>query len=172
MLTNTLKRRAHAVGISVAFRSLLVVASACSKDTTAPPPPSTFSVTTGASQTGTVNTALPLPIVVTVVDANGKPLAGIGVSFVPASGSGSVSAAEVSTDANGNAEVSWTLGTVAGADSMEITAGSLAPTTVVATATAAAGISIVGGTDEVVATILAESAAGDRNVRRRRDVAH
>jgi hypothetical protein len=153
MFTYTLRRRAQSIAVSVAFRSLLFVASACSKDSTAPPAASTFSVTSGAAQTGTVNTPLAAPIVVTVVDATGKPLAGIGVSFVPNSGSGSVSAAEVSTDANGNAEVLWTLGTAAGADSMEVIAGSLAPVTVVATATAdaASTISIVSGNDQSAA---------------------
>ena len=67
----------------------------------------------------------PLPSV-RVVDANGNGVPGIGVTFAVTAGGGAVTDGTRTTDATGTATVgSWTLGTVAGANTLGVTAGSL-----------------------------------------------
>ena len=79
----------------------------------------------GDNQTATAGTAVPVAPSVKVFDANDNPVAGVPVTFTVASGGGTASpVTPVSTDADGIAAVgSWTLGTVAGANSLIATAG-------------------------------------------------
>ncbi|MBI2408413.1 MAG: hypothetical protein HYV19_08965 [Gemmatimonadetes bacterium] len=58
---------------------------------------------------------------VRVKDSNGVALAGRSVTFAVAAGGGSVSSATVTTDVNGLASVNWTLGAVAGPNSLTAT---------------------------------------------------
>ena len=69
-----------------------------------------------ACRSGTVGTALPTPIGVRVTDAGGDAVAGVAVTFAVTAGGGSVAAAApVTTNAQGEASTTWTIGTVAGA---------------------------------------------------------
>ncbi|MDP1890648.1 MAG: hypothetical protein Q8K55_07105 [Gemmatimonadaceae bacterium] len=61
-------------------------------------------------------------IVIRVTDALGNPVAGAGVDFVPAAGSGSVSILQGTTDANGIALARWTLAASSGAQRLTVTA--------------------------------------------------
>lgn len=134
----------------IALTLLALAATACGSDsTTSPPTPSAISVSSGGAQTATVNTALSAPVVVEITTSSGSPVSGVAVTFAPNATSGSVSSATVTTDANGLAQVNWTLGTVAGADSLTATAGTLT-TVVVATATAgpATSVAVVSGNDQ------------------------
>lgn len=70
----------------------------------------------GDAQSAQVATALPVKLRARILNSLGQPLAGESVQFVTASGS--LSQATVATDANGYAETTWTLGTVAGAQSV------------------------------------------------------
>lgn len=70
---------------------------------------------TGNAQTGTVGRALAAPIAARVT-RGGAPQAGVVVGFAVTGGGGSVSAATATTDAQGVAQVTWTLGTAAGPD--------------------------------------------------------
>ncbi|HTE46056.1 MAG TPA: Ig-like domain-containing protein [Gemmatimonadaceae bacterium] len=148
----TVGTRASSLGRFIALRAVfIVVATACDKDSSSPGlAPGAITVTAGAAQTAVVNTALASAIAVLVTDASGNPLAGVSVSFTPSSASGSVSATQVTTDATGTAQVTWTLGTVAGADSLAVSVGTLTPITAVATATPdiAAAIAVVSGNDQ------------------------
>jgi hypothetical protein len=67
----------------------------------------------GDGQTGAAGAALPQPVSVGVRDRLGAPVAGVTVTFTPVGG-GSLSAPSAVTGANGNASVTWTLGTAAG----------------------------------------------------------
>ncbi len=80
----------------------------------------------GANQAGVVGTPLPAPVVVRVLDAEGVPVAGANVSFVPSDG-GSVSATSMTTDGEGRAQVSWTLGSRVGSQSLMTTVDDPAP---------------------------------------------
>jgi len=144
------RQRFDSVDRIITLSLILVVAASC-KDSTAPTPVATaVSVTSGSAQTAVVGTSLAAPVVVKVTDQSGNALAGVAVMFSPSASSGSVSAAQVTTDANGSAQVSWTLGTVAGSDSMTVTVGTLTPLAVVATAMpgAPAVLTIVSGNDQ------------------------
>lgn len=136
----------------IALTVVLIAVAACSKDDVTSPTPvaSNVTVMSGSAQTATVGTSLAAPVVVRVTDQFGSPIAGASVSFVPASASGTASAATVTTDSTGSAQVAWTLGTIAGTDSMTVSVGSIPAITVVATATpdAPAAIAITTGNDQ------------------------
>jgi hypothetical protein len=92
----------------------------------------------GGAQTGVVNTAAPAAPSVQLLDANKNPIVGALVTFTPAVGSGAVlPTSPVPTDAQGIATLSsWTFGTVAGPQSMTVSALGLTSVTIGATATA------------------------------------
>lgn len=68
----------------------------------------------GDAQQGDVSRPLPQPLVVRVSDAYGNPAANVDVAFAVTQGGGTLSAATARTGANGNAQVTWTLGAAAG----------------------------------------------------------
>jgi hypothetical protein len=114
----------------------LVALVACDdKNSTGPTPlASAVVLVAPAPQSATVGTALSAPIVVVVNDQNGNPMSGVALSFTVPSSAGSLSATQATTDANGQASVTWTLGTVAGVDSLTISAASLPALSVAVTA--------------------------------------
>jgi hypothetical protein len=72
---------------------------------------------------------------VRVLDDDGQPVAGYGVTFVATEGGGSVSGSAQTTGADGIARVGgWTLGDTPGANTLEARAGSLAGSPVIFTA--------------------------------------
>ncbi|HVH68130.1 MAG TPA: Ig-like domain-containing protein, partial [Gemmatimonadales bacterium] len=94
----------------------------------------------GDNQTATVGTAVATPPAVIVKDANGNPVSGVSVTFAVASGGGSITGPTPVTNANGIAKVgSWTLGTVAGPNTLTATSTGLNGSPVIFTATGAAG---------------------------------
>lgn len=99
---------------------------ACGSDkTTAPPdPPRPTQVVkvSGDAQSGIVAQALLDPLVVRVIDQFGAPLSGTTVNFAITAGGGAVSAASGMTDGSGQANVSWTMGTVSGSQRLNATA--------------------------------------------------
>ncbi|MBF0271001.1 MAG: Ig-like domain-containing protein [Magnetococcales bacterium] len=91
----------------------------------------------GDAQSGTVGSALTTPFTVVVKDANNNVVSNATVTFAVASGGGSVSAATGTTDANGLASTTLTLGTTAGANSVTAAVtGVTTPATFTATGTA------------------------------------
>jgi adhesin/invasin len=94
----------------------------------------------GDVQTGVAGAALPTVPSVIVKDANNNVVAGVSITFVVASGGGSVTGASQTTDANGVATVgSWTLGSTVGANSLTATSTGLAGSPVTFTATGVSG---------------------------------
>lgn len=75
-------------------------------------------ILTGGSQTDVVGSALATPIRVRILNSLAVPVEGEEVSF--GAGSGSVSQASVQTDAQGEASITWTLGTVSGSQSLTV----------------------------------------------------
>lgn len=75
-------------------------------------------------QTGSAGAPVAVPPAVKVTDADGNPVAGVAVTFAVASGGGSVNpTTPIATDVNGIAAVtSWTLGAVAGVNTLTATA--------------------------------------------------
>lgn len=104
----------------------------------------------GDAQTGTVAQALAQPLVVAVKDANNNPVANHRVNFTVTQGAGTLDAAADTTDASGQALITWTLGQTAGTNhqvSAAPTSGTAGSVTFTATANAAtaANIAVVSG---------------------------
>ena len=117
---------------------------ACHDDSTTTPKTATnVTVLSGGSQSGTVGAALASPVVLQVTDQNGSAIAGVAVVLTAGSGSGSVAATQLTTDVNGHVTVTWTLGIVAGTDTLAAQVGSLPVLDVFATATPDAPASVV-----------------------------
>ena len=98
--------------------------------------PASVVVSAGNGQTGPVGSTLTVNPAVLVRDAGGAPLADVPVTFAVTGGNGSITAATPVTNASGIATLgSWTLGTVAGANTLSATVTGLAPVTFTATGT-------------------------------------
>lgn len=115
----------HRLG-ALAF-ALSLLGTGCensTQPTTSPPTQSTtLQITAGNGQSATVGTALPVKPTVRLVGSGANPIAGVTVTFSVTAGGGSATGATVTTDGDGVAAVgSWTLGTVAGANTMVATA--------------------------------------------------
>src|SRR2546430_2685602 len=94
----------------------------------------------GNGQPATTGTAVAVPPSVIVRDASNNPVAGVAVTFVPGTGSGSVTGANPATDATGIAAVgSWMLGTTAGPNTLTATAPGLTGSPLTFTANGVAG---------------------------------
>lgn len=91
----------------------------------------------GAPTTGTVGAAITGPLAVIVRAADDRPLAGVTVTFTPSAGTLSTESAV--TDAQGRAVAgTWTLGTVAGTQTLTARAGTVSGELTVTAAAAAA----------------------------------
>ncbi len=98
--------------------------------------PAAISAVSSPSLTGTAGMAVPTSPAVKVTANSGAAIAGVTVTFAVRSGGGSLTGNTVSTDAGGIATVgSWTLGTVAGQNTMTATVAGLTPVTFTATGT-------------------------------------
>jgi adhesin/invasin len=98
----------------------------------------------GDNQSATVNSAVAIAPRVTAQDVFGNPVSGVSVTFVVASGGGSLSGANpTTTDAAGAAQIAWTLGTTAGANGLSASASGLTAVAFTATGTAATATQIV-----------------------------
>jgi hypothetical protein len=79
------------------------------------PIPATITAASPTSQSSVVKSPVTVPPAIAVRDQNGDPLAGIEVTFAVTQGSGTITGADSTTDANGEASAaSWTLGPAAG----------------------------------------------------------
>ena len=86
-------------------------------------PPANLSVVEGNNQTVAPGEEVPIAPSILVTDANGNPVSGIDVVFTITAGDGSVTSATTTTNASGIATVgSWTLGAVAGTNTLIATA--------------------------------------------------
>ena len=124
-----------ATGTSVAFS--VVTGSAA-----------TLSLTSGNNQTGLAGAALASPFVVTVTDAGGNPVSGVGVTYaiatVPGSATGQVlSATSATTGTNGQASSTFTSGNTLGSYTITATVAGLTGSPATFTATATGSLSIV-----------------------------
>lgn len=72
--------------------------------------PAAIAMSSGDNQVGMPGSPLAAPIAVRVTNAQGNPVAGRPVDFTVTRGAGTVASATVTTDNNGIAQTSWTLG--------------------------------------------------------------
>ena len=101
------------------------------------PPPSTVAVISGDGQQGVPGVALAQPLVVEVRDQYGDPVAGATVVFTVTAGGGTLSDTTVTTNADGRAATTLTLGSRPGPNAVEATIDDLEPVAFTATARAA-----------------------------------
>ena len=88
-----------------------VWASGCNGGGTQPPgPPADVVVSGGGGQSWYFNNPLPVPLSVTVFDVSGRPVPGVVVMWTVESGGGAVSPVQSSTDPNGIASTSDSVG--------------------------------------------------------------
>ena len=97
--------------------------------------PYTLTKVSGDGQEGMVGTALTKPFVVSVLDQEGVTFAGAVVRFSVTTGGGSLSATTATTNANGRARSTLTLGSEPGSNTVTATVAGLEPVTFTATAT-------------------------------------
>src|SRR5581483_890581 len=123
----------------------------------------TIAVSAGDAQTATVGTNVNVDPAVVVRDQYGNPVAGVGVTFAVASGGGSATGTNATTNASGVATAgSWQLGTAAGSNTLTATSGSLggSPVTFHATGTADAPTTLaVSSGDNQSATVATATAS-------------
>jgi len=110
------------------------------------------SIISGNAQTGAVAQELTDLLVVRSEDAGGAPVAAVDLTFTPAKGSGSVGETTLTSNDQGEASTTWTLGTAAGPQQVAVA---------IAGAAASANISATAEAGPV--TALTKS-AGDRQV--------
>ena len=100
------------------------------------PHPRTLTRVPGRAQQGPAGTALTEPFTVLVLDQHGDPLAGATVTFTVTAGGGTLSATTATTDADGRAATTLTLGRTPGTTTVRATVAGLNPVTFTATAEA------------------------------------
>ena len=95
-----------------------------------PPEPTDLSIVSGDNQNGLTGEVLAAPFVVEVRDQYDNPMADVTVTFAVSEGGGSLSAATATTDANGRAESTLTLGSDPGTNSVEVSVEGISQTEV------------------------------------------
>ena len=83
----------------------------------------------GDDQSGTPGNALANPFVVEVQDEDGEPLSGHSVTFSVTAGGGSLSETSATTNANGRAQTTLTLGSAPGVNSVQASVSGVDPVT-------------------------------------------
>lgn len=114
------------------------------------PPPARIVVVGGGGQAAPVGSTLPQPFTVEVQAADGLPAAGEPVTFSVVTEGGGVSTTTATTDAQGRASTTLTLGNRSGTYEFRAVSGSVGAVTISTTATAAAPASFTlhGGNDQ------------------------
>ena len=110
--------------------------------------PTTVVVDSGNAQLGPVTSALPLPLIIHVLNVDGRPVAGARVTFVPDAGAGVVVAPVAQSDGAGRVVAGpWTLGGTAGLQYLtaQVDGGPSARIVARGTAGPAAALAVVSG---------------------------
>src|SRR5262245_61761859 len=125
--------------VLVSALAYLVACSGGDSGGTGPTPKiaSSLGISAGNNQSAQVATAVPIAPAVLVRDQNGDPMSGVDVTFTIQTGGGTITGGTATTGANGVATVgSWTLGTLAGANTLRGSVTGLTPANFTATGTA------------------------------------
>ena len=110
-----------------------------------------LSIWRGNRQSGLPEAGLRRPVVVAALDAHGRPVPGVDVSFAPAPGHGTADPSSAVTDSEGRAQTSWTLGASLGTQRLTATAAghaAQATATALTPEEAVAAIRVVSGDEQ------------------------
>ena len=97
--------------------------------------PQTLTKVSGDGQEGPASTQLAAPFVVSVLDQDGSALAGVDVTFAVSAGGGTLSAVSATTNADGHAATTLTLGSDPGTNTVEAAVDGIEVVTFTATIT-------------------------------------
>ena len=97
--------------------------------------PQTLTKVSGDGQEGPASTQLAAPFVVSVLDQDGSALAGVDVTFAVSAGGGTLSAVSATTNADGHATTTLTLGSDPGTNTVEAAVDGIEVVTFTATIT-------------------------------------
>jgi hypothetical protein len=113
--------------------------------------PSKIEIVSGNAQSGVAGNPLAAPVTVRARDLNDKPVANWGIGFAPSNG-GSASPNPATTNGNGEASTTWTLGPVAGQQTLTATlttaGGTLVTVQFTATATGVVQVQKLAGDNQ------------------------
>jgi len=136
--------------------------------TGAPGPVATLSIVSGDGQTADAGTPLGAPLVVAAADAHANPVSSVPVAW--SASDGSVTPSNGTTDANGRAQASWTLGTnstgqtatavVSGLPAAVFSATALFPTPTILMTVLGGDRVPVGGSRDLQVTLTTPAGAG------------
>ncbi len=122
----------------LAFLALAAGTLTCDGDNIGPhADPAQIASAGGDGQTAPIGTVLPLPLVILVTDAEGRPVPNVAVTW-NAIGGGTVSSSSVKTNNDGQASIQRTLGTHTGTQTTVAMVSGLSGSPVMFTATASA----------------------------------
>jgi len=128
-------------------------------------PPVQLLAVQGDAQLAVVNALLPISPRVQVKDAGGNPVAGVAITFTVASGGGTRTGGSQVSDSGGFATVGgWTLGTLAGTNSLTA-AGAGLTRTYTATGVAGAATLLVASAGDLQSAVVGSAVAIDPAVR-------
>jgi len=119
--------------------AMVALVLACGPQPTSPPPPpppDVLTIRSGNGQSGLPGRVLSQPLVVQVANSIGGAAPGVPVAWVVTTGGGRVYPNSTTTDAQGQASATWTLGTATGIQSITATAQGVAGSPASFTATA------------------------------------
>jgi adhesin/invasin len=133
--------------------ALTIGVAACSSDDVAAPNATATNITINSGSDGqnaAVGQALSTPVSVRITDQNGTAMANVTVTWAVMSGSGTTANATTTTDASGNATVSWSLGAATGLNTLKasIPNGKFVTINANAVAATAASIQVVSGNNQ------------------------
>ena len=114
--------------------ALLVSVAGCKKATEPVLTPGSMTLVQGGGQQLQGGLELPNPIVVRLLDIDGKPLPDYPIGFVVSKGGGTVNPGSALTDASGEVKTKWTLGPSEISQTLDANAGILEPLVISATA--------------------------------------
>src|SRR5687767_11283414 len=127
--------------LRLATLALIGIFSACG-ESTSPPAPTTIAPEPQAVNEATVGTTLGTSPTFVVKDQNGNALAGVPVTVTVTAGGGTLTGAPTQTSAGPTSVGAWTLGTVAGVNTITITVAGLAPLVISVTGRAGPPVSM------------------------------
>lgn len=110
-MLRSLSRSVTVRAITLAFVSAFISACTLSTENN---DPAGMAKTNGDQQTAPVNTALPLPFEVLIVNQFGEPLANVTVNWTITAGGGSLTSTPTLTDQTGKTSVTYTTGPTSG----------------------------------------------------------